>query len=177
MNATTRVRPVSAASRLAGSSVQSSRVDLDSADDELVVAGELEPGCDVPVVVEARDDDLVARPQLPAERPRQAKLRVVMFAPKPTSSGVQPRNAAAAMWAWATTRSLRRLVSNGAAEVRIRLAEVARHRVDHLVRDLGASGPVEEGDRPVEGGEPAPHGLDVERDRAHRTSRPFTRQR
>ena len=42
-----------------------------------------------------------------------AKLSVVMFAPKPTSSGVAPRKRAAVSWASSTTSSLRRLVSKG----------------------------------------------------------------
>src|SRR5215211_6577364 len=41
-----------------------------------------------------------------------AKLRVVMFGPKPTSSAVQPRKAAVARRASVTSESLRTLVSN-----------------------------------------------------------------
>ena len=156
VNATTRVRPVSAASRLAEVERAVLRVDLDSADDELVVAGELEPGCDVPVVVEPRHDDLVARPQLPAERPRQAEVEGGHVGAEAdlVGSAAEERGRRHVRLGddqvAATTRLER------PAEVRVRLAEVARHRVDHLVRDLGASGPVEERDRPVEGGEPAP---------------------
>ena len=73
----------------------SSRISA-NAHDQVEVARELEPRRDVAVVVELRDDDLVAGLRAPGRRVREsAKLSVVMFAPKTTSSGAQPRNAPA----------------------------------------------------------------------------------
>ena len=57
----------------------------------------------------------------------------------------------------------------GAADVRVRLAEIRGDRVDDLVRALRPAGAVEEGERPLEGGEPGAYGGDVECcGRAHR---------
>ena len=53
-----------------------------------------------------------ARSSRPSVRVR-AKLSVVMFWPKPTSSASQPRNRAAVWWAVTISASLRTLVSNG----------------------------------------------------------------
>ena len=59
------------------------------------------------------------------------------------------------------------------AGVRVRVAEVARDRVDHPLRDLGAARPVEEDGRPAvvltgEGRELRPDSVDIERE--HRDS-------
>ena len=64
-------------------------------DDQLEVVRELQPGRDVRVVVEPRDEDLVARRSSRPTVRESAKLSVVMFAPKTTSSGAQPRKPAA----------------------------------------------------------------------------------
>ena len=99
--------------------------------------GQLEPRRDVAVVVELRDDDLVAGSQLAAERRGvSAKFSVVMFAPKTTSSGVQPRKLAAGPARLVDQRlgPPARLVR--AADVRVRLAQVVGDRVDHLVGHL-----------------------------------------
>ena len=89
-------------------------MDVGEADGQVAVVGELEPGRDVRVVVELRDDDLVAGPALAAGRAREsAKLSVVMFAPKIASSGAQPRKRAAVVRERSTSASVRRLVSYG----------------------------------------------------------------
>ena len=72
-------------------------VQVDEADRQVEVVRELEPRRDVAVVVEPRDEDLVARPAGSGRASRLSmKFSVVMFAPKIVSCGSQPRNAAAA---------------------------------------------------------------------------------
>ena len=100
-----------------------------------------------------------------------------MFAPKPTSSGEQPRNAAAGHVRLRDDQIAAPAGRERATEVRVRLTEVAGHRLDDLVRNLRAAGAVEKHGGPAQRGVAAAYGLDVERDGAHRTSRPFTRQR
>ena len=110
--ATTRVRSVSFRSRSSRSSVVSSRIST-KLDAEVEVARELEPRRDVAVVVEPRDEDLVAGRRGVRPRARvSAKLSVVMFWPKIVSSARQPRNAAAVACACSTSSSLRRLAAN-----------------------------------------------------------------
>ena len=85
-----------------------------------------------------------------------------MLGPNATSSGLQPRNAAARSTRVRDQRvgAPRRLV--GSADVRVRLAEIAGDRVDDLVRALRAARPVEEGERPLQRAEPCADGGDVE---------------
>ena len=98
-----------------------------------------------------------------------------MFAPKIVSSGVQPRKSAAVEPRLRDQRLGRAARPVRAADVRVRLAQVARDRVDHLVRHLRPAGAVEEGERRVERREAAAHRVDVEPgfDR-HEISFPFT---
>jgi len=63
------------------------------------------------------------------------------------------------------------------ADVRVVLAEVARDRVDHLVRALRPARPVEERELAVERGETGADGVDVEQRGAHAISSPLTVQR
>ena len=72
-NATTRVRSESCAREV----VEVERrvvADVGEADDEVEVVRELEPGRDVAVVVEPRDDDLVAGLELAPERAREREV-------------------------------------------------------------------------------------------------------
>ena len=112
---------------------------------------ELEPRRDVAVVVELRDEDLVAGGERAADRPREREVerRHVRAEDRLVRRAAQERRAAVSR-ACATSASLRRLVAEGAAEVRVRLAEVAGDRVDDGVRALRPAGPVEErGRRPA----------------------------
>ena len=155
-------------------------VDLDEADDDAEVVGELEPRRDVRVVVELRHEHLVARAQrrAPSARVRR-KLSAVMLGPNATSSCEQPRKFAAAP---ARVRDERvgaagRLVRR--ADVGVRLAQVAGDRVDHLVRALRAAGAVEEGERAPERRVARADCGDVEQRRTHASSisLPLTVQR
>ena len=88
-------------------------MEVDEAHDQVEVMGELEPGRDVGVVVEPRDEI-----SSPAESSRptvrvSAKFSVVMFGPNADLRGLAPRKRAAVSCAAATSASLRRLVSNG----------------------------------------------------------------
>ena len=96
------------------------------------------------------------------------KFSAVMLWPKAVSPGEQPRNAAALSCASVDElgRAPARLVRR--ADVRVVLAQVARDRVDDLVRALRSARPVEEREPAVECGEPRAHGRDVERGGAHR---------
>ena len=80
-------------------------------DHQVLVAGEFQPGGDSPVVVGRGDEDLVA-----GAKPRPAvrdsvKSSEVMFGPKITSSGWQPRNRAAFASASLEISLTRRLVA------------------------------------------------------------------
>ena len=112
-NATTRVRSESSDVEV-GEVDAALVVDVGEAHDDPKVVLQLEPRRDVRVVVEPRDDDLVAGPQSSRATVRvSAKLSVDMFGPKITSSAPQPRNPAAASRASAMSASVRRLVSYG----------------------------------------------------------------
>ncbi len=91
-----------------------------------------------------------------------------MFAPKLDSPGSQRRNDAAARRDCATSASVRRLEANGAAEVRVRVAEIGGDRVDDGVGHLRAAGAVEEHRVGLQRREARANGVDVEGDRAHR---------
>ena len=95
------------------------------------------------------------------------KLSEVMVGPNATSSGWQLRNRPAATRAALDELDGAHARLVGGADVRVVLAQVARDRVDHLVRALRAARPVEERKRPVESGRSLPDCLDVESDRAH----------
>ena len=102
---------------------------------EALVVRELEPRRDVRVVVElaCRGSRRRAARSRPAVR-ESAKLSVVMFGPKTTSSAAQPRKRPAVSRAAGVERlgAAARLVR--AARVRVRRAEVVGDGVDHLVR-------------------------------------------
>jgi hypothetical protein len=110
--ATTRVRGPIARSR--SRQVQGAVVlaDPDPADRDAALFLEGEPRGDVGVVVQPRDDDLVAGFSVRPIARLTAKVRVVMFWPNTTSSGPPaPRKSAAATWASARIASLSSLVA------------------------------------------------------------------
>ena len=105
------------------------------------------------------------------------KFSAVMLWPKAVSPGEQPRNDAARSCA-----SVDELVGADArlvrcADVRVVLAQVARDRVDDLVRALRPARPVEERESAIERREARADRGDVERGGAHKTSWPLTIQR
>src|SRR5581483_157583 len=149
-------------------------VDVGEADDEAAVARELEPRRHVRVVVELRADDLVACGQIAGDRAgeREAERRHVRAehdlgrVAAEEARGREPRAGDHCLAAAARLEV--------PAEVRVRLAQVAGDRVDHLVRHLRPAGAVEERERPPERGEArADGGAPFV---AHPTSPPLTRQ-
>ena len=161
-NATTRVRSESFAAEV----VQVERrvlVDVDEADGQVEVVGELEPGRDVGVVVELRAEDLVAGPEIARDRPRERERERRHVRAEDDLVPAQPRNRPA------TSRercvellgAAARLVRP--ARVRVRGAVVVRDRVDHLVGDLRPAGAVEEHEVALERREARAGGGDVKR--------------
>ena len=141
--------------------------DVGEAHDEAEVMRQLEPRRDVAVVIEARDDDLVAglpRPRGGAgERKRQrghvrAERHLLGRAAEETAGG-RPCLVDDAH------RPRARL--EGPAKVRVRFAQIGRDGVDHLVGHLRPAGPVEQHEIAPEGAVAPPNGLDVERNGRH----------
>ena len=142
-------------------------VDLAEANDEVLVVRELEPRRDVAVVVELRDEDLVTCAECPADGTRQHEVerRHVRAEDRLARLAAEERRGRKARLREQRLGSAARAES--AAEVRVRLAQVVRDRVDHRVGHLCPSGPVEERGRPAERGEARADGVDVEGDGAH----------
>ncbi len=118
-------------------------VQLDEADLEVEVVRELEPRRDVAVVVELRDEDLVARLQGSPDRPAEHEVerRHVRAEDRLVRSASEERR-----------RCVARMGDEGiavaapgerASEVRVRRAEVSGDRVDHRVGALRAARRVE----------------------------------
>jgi hypothetical protein len=118
--------------------------DVDEAHDEALVARELEPRRDVPVVVEARHDDLVALAELARGRSgeREVERRHAPAEDRLVRRAAEPVGGREARVGDQRVRAPARLEK--AARVRVRVAQVRRDRVDHLVRHLRPAGPVEE---------------------------------
>jgi hypothetical protein len=147
------------------------------ADDDAEILGEGEPRRHVRVVVEPCADDLVALAQLAAERPGEQEVERGHALPEGDLVGMAGEEAAGR-----GARALDQLHRPDArpvrrADVRVVLAQVARDRVDHLVRALRAAGAVEEGQLAVERREAGADGVDVEQRGAHAISSPLTVQR
>ncbi len=167
-NATTRVLD----ERLRGEVVEVERevvVDVDEADDDADVLGEREPRRDVPVVVEARHQHLVAGLELACERAGEEEVERGHALPERDFAGAaaEERPGALVRGVDDGVRSPRRLVRR--SDVGVVLAQVARDRVDHLVGALRAARAVEEREPSVERGEAASDRADVEEGRAHAT--------
>ena len=148
------------------------------ADDDPEVVGQLEPRRDVPVVVERRDDDLVALAQRPPERAGEEEVHGGhALAERGLSRRAAEEGGRALVGALdEPVRPAARLVRR--ADVGVVLAQVGRDGVDDLVRALRPARPVEEREAPVERGEARAHGRDVEQGGAHElTSWPLTIQR
>ena len=95
-----------------GRAVHSSS-DLGEPDFEAEVVRELEPGRDVPVVVEPRHDDLVAARELPADRAREREVERRHVGAEDDLLRRQPRNSAPVRRASSMSASVMRLVSYG----------------------------------------------------------------
>ena len=136
-------------------------------DDEPEIVRELEPRRHVRVVVECGHDDLVALPQRPREGAREQEVERRHALPERRLSGraAEERRGLLVRMLDERGRPPARRVRR--ADVRVVLAEVVRDRVDHLVRALRATRPVEERETAVECGEPRTNRGDVERRRAH----------
>ena len=141
--------------------------DVREPDDEIEVARKLEPGRDVAVVVEARHEDLVAGGELPADRSREREVDRRHVRAEDDLLRAAPEKGAAGAPGLVDEHlgPPARLV--GAADVRVRLTEVARDCFNDRVRYLGPARPVEEREGPVERREAATDGRDVEGDGAH----------
>ena len=152
-------------------------VHASEADDDAEVLLERQPRRHVGVVVEPGADDLVARSELPAERAREQEVERGHALAEGDLVGMAGEEAAGG-----GAGALDQLDGADAglvrrADVRVVLAQVARDRVDHLVRALRPARPVEEGEPAVECGIAGADGADVEQGRAHATSSPLTVQR
>jgi hypothetical protein len=136
---------------------------------QVEVAREFQPRRDVAVVVELRDDDLVAGLELAPERAREREVerRHVRAEDDLFRRAAEEVAAGPARLVHERLRATARRVR--AADVRVRGAQVVRDRLDHLVRHLRAAGPVEEDELVLERREPRPHRCHVESHRAHRT--------
>jgi hypothetical protein len=136
------------------------------AHDQVVVGGQEQPGRHVGVVVELRDDDLVARAQRAGDRVREQEVER-----RHVGAEGDPLRLAAGEVRGGCAAAPHHLVGGsrgreGAAEVGVRAAQVGGHRVEHLARALRAARSVEEGGVARERGEALPHRLDVKRRRA-----------
>ncbi len=152
-------------------------VNAREADDDAEVLLERQPRRHVGVVIEPGADDLVAGLELPAERAREQEVQRGHALAEGDLVGMAREEAARCR-----ARPLDQLDGPDArpvrrADVRVVLAQVARDRVDHVVRALRPTRPVEEGERAVERGVAATDSGDVQQGRAHATSSPLTVQR
>jgi hypothetical protein len=146
------------------------------ADDDADVLREREPRRDVGIVVEPRAHDLVPRLQRAPERPREQEVERGHARAEGDLVRVALQEAARCR-----VRPLDQLDGADArlvrgADVRVVLAQVARDRVDHLVRALRAARAVEEGQAAVERRVAQTHGRHVQHRRAHLMSSPLTVQ-
>jgi hypothetical protein len=143
------------------------------------VVRELEPRGHVGVVVERRDDDLVAlsKAAVAGKRPREREVEVGHGRAEDRLFGraAEERGGAFASRRDQRVRALRGLVRG--ADVCVRLAHVGGDRVDHLVRALRAAGAVEERERPLQRRVARTDRLDIQQGGAHRISSPSTVQR
>ena len=125
-------------------------------------------GATFAVVIEGGDDDLVAGPELAPERPREEEVERRHARPERDLAG-----AAAHERGRLRMSELDELIGSlrggvRRADVGVVLAQVTADGVDHLVRALRATRPVEEREPPLQRGEPCPHRGYIERlDRAH----------
>jgi hypothetical protein len=122
--------------------------DIHLADGETAVGGHALPGADVRLVVERRDDDLVAGPQRGADAPpdmERERRHVVAELDLVRAGGSEEVGDSRVRFLGHRVGRLAR--RERAAVVGVGVGQVAGDRVDDALRDLGAAGSVEEGDR------------------------------
>jgi hypothetical protein len=122
-------------------------VDVHEADREILVVGELEPRRHVRVVVELGDENLIALPPVASGSARQCERerRHIRAEDRLLGTGAEKLAGRQSCLCHERLGAATRLVRS--ADVRVRLSEVLGDRVDDLVGNLRAAGPVEEGQR------------------------------
>ena len=122
-------------------------VDVDEADREVLVVGELEPRRHVRVVVELGDEDLVALAPVASggARQRERERRHVRAEDRLLGTAAEELAGLQSRLGDERLGAAARLVRS--ADVGVRLPVVAGDGVDDLVGNLRAAGPVEEGQR------------------------------
>ena len=134
-----------------------------------MVTGQLEPGRDVRVVIQARDDDLVAALKIAPSGPREREVqcRHVGAEPDLVWAGPEEPRRSLVRRRHDVVASVARLERS--SQVGIRLAQIRGHRLDHGVGHLRPAGPVEERGRPRQGRKARADGGDVEGDGTHKS--------
>ena len=151
-------------------------VDVDEADDEIAVVRQLEPGRDVAVVVEPRDEDLVTGAEFASDGAREREVERRHVRPEHDLLGraaEEPRGG--------RTSPVEQLLGAPArlvrpADIGVRLPQVGGDRLDHRVRHLCPAGAVEQDEIALEHAEASARAVEVERRGGVRhASCPFTR--
>ena len=130
--------------------------------DDAEIVRDLEPRRHVPVVIERGDDDLVTLPKRSCERTREEEVERGHALAERDLPGCASEEGRSAL-----VRPLDELVRAPArlvrgADVGVRLPQVRRDGVDHLVRALRSARTVEESESAVERREARSDGRDVE---------------
>jgi hypothetical protein len=143
-------------------------------DDEVAVVGQLEPRGDAAVVVERRDEDLVAGPQRAAGCAREREVQRGHVGAEDDLVGIAAQEARRPGLGLLEDLLDPQARGVGRAEVGARLAHAARHGLPHLVGHLRAAGSIEEDEVALERGEAPADGAEVAQHRSH--AWPFVRR-
>ena len=122
--------------------------DIGEANLEPAVVRQLQPGRHVPVVVEPRDEDLVAFAQLASGRAAEGEVQRRHVRAEDDLVGRAAEEAGGGEARVRDDRLAADARRERAADVGVRVAQVRRHRGDHLVGHLRAARSVEE-DEPL----------------------------
>ena len=136
-------------------------VQLDVPHHQIAVVRDLQPGRDAGVVVEARDQDLVARAERAGRGPGQREVERGHVGPEDHLAGLAAQEPG--RLALGLLEDLPDPEAGGVARAQVGagLPERQRHRVAHLVGDLGAARGVEERETLPQRGEAGPDRVDV----------------
>ena len=131
-------------------------VQLDVPHHQIAVVRDLQPGRDAGVVVEARDQDLVARAKRAGRGPGQREVERGHVRPEDHLAGLAAQEPGCL--ALSLLEDLPDPDARGVARAQIGagLPKRQRHRVAYFVGDLGAAGGVEERETLPQRGEPGP---------------------